>query len=109
MTGFMATGKIVSVSAAYTAAANTVRAGIVGKRIRLIGGMLNAGAAGCTFKWQDGAVDDLSGSITVAANGAILDKEVPGGLVETTDGKALIMNISAGAANGIIKVQEIRA
>ena len=109
MTGFMATGKVVSVSAAYTAAVNTVRAGIVGKRIRLIGGMLNAGAAGCTYKWQDGTETDLSGAITVAANGVILDKEAQGGLVETTDGKALIMNISAGAANGTIKVQEIRA
>ena len=104
-----AQGATQRISVSWTAGTVTVLAAVAGKKIRVLGGLVNAGAAGGTVKFQSkpsGAGADLTGVVTVAANGRLFDRIDPAGYAETVKGEALLAVVT-GAFDGILTVQKI--
>lgn len=84
--------------AATTSGDATVVAAVPGKRIRVVGYALVAGAA-VTVKWKSGA-NDITGSMALAANGGVSHPGDGAEPLETRPGEALILNLSAIATVG---------
>lgn len=109
MTCLEATGLVKSAPFDLAAAGNLVAA-VAGKRIRLLGAVLIAGAAGATFAVQTkpaGAGTNLIPPVTMAANAYMVWNLGGIGWTETAVGQALYCNLSAGALKGVIRYQEI--
>lgn len=76
-----------------TAGDNTIVAGVAGRRIQLVHYLLNPQGAVNLF-WRDGAGGAaLSGTIVFGAAG-FLDTGNAEGLLATSDGNALVLNLS---------------
>lgn len=105
---FGATGATERIVVAWAAATIDVKAAVAGKRIRVLGGLALAGAAGGTIKFQShGAGDtDLSGAITVGVNGALFDRVEEAGYLETAKGEGLRVVVT-GNFNGALLLQTI--
>lgn len=82
-------------------------AAVTAKSHVLLGGILVAGAAGASFKFQSGASTDLTGTMLLAANGVCVLPTVPDGYLNSAAGEKLNLVVSAGALNGVVTVQTI--
>jgi hypothetical protein len=76
----------------------TVVGAVTGKTIRVLGFWTVVGGA-TALQWKDGAAVDLSGSFALATNGGCAI-ENQFGIMDTTNGQALILNSSAAVAVG---------
>jgi hypothetical protein len=102
-----ATGNVSALVAAKTVPSGQLGTGF---RIRLLGGLLVAGAAGATIKFQsdNGTTQtDLTGGIVLGANGSLPIQPADIGYLETKEGEALTL-VCTGAVNGILRYQYIR-
>lgn len=83
---------------------NAIVAAVAGKRIRVIGYTIIAGAA-VTAKWRS-ATTDISGGMALAANGgaapsvSVLSPGGMFGVLQTEPGEALNLNLSDAVAVG---------
>ena len=75
---------------------NPIVTGVAGKSVRLLSYVLVATAA-VNCEWQDGGGATLSGAMNFAANGGV-SAASPTGLLMTTDGDHLVLNLSAATA-----------
>jgi hypothetical protein len=91
--GFDVSFASVSVAAS---GANPVIAAVTGKKIRVLSYTLVADGA-VTAKWRTAASADLSGAMSLAANGSLGSPLVP--LMETVAGEALTLTL--GGAVGV--------
>jgi hypothetical protein len=80
-------------------ASGLVVAGAVGLKIRVIGFFLNALAA-TAVKFQSNSTD-ISGTLSLAANGGAVVPPAPLGWFETVAGEALNLNISVATTVGV--------
>ena len=110
---FAGIGPIERIVVAWTAGTIDVKAAVTDaqgrtKKIRLLGGLVFAGASASTVKFQShaGADTDLSGVITVAANGVLLQRIDEAGQLETVAGEGLRVVVT-GAFNGVITLQYV--
>jgi len=102
-----ASGKVSRVVVAWTAATQTVKAAVTGKRLRVLGGLLFAGAAGGTIQFTYSTSDTaISGVMTIGNNGKLFDRIEPAGYCEGAAGEPL-RAIVTGAFNGVLLIQEI--
>lgn len=86
--------KFASISAA-TSGDNTVVAAVTGSRIKVVSYVLVA-AGLVTVKWKSGAATDLSGAMSLAANGGVAIPGQPSShIAQTAAGQALVLNLSA--------------
>ncbi len=89
--------------AAITAAAlgdNTAVAAVAGKRIKVSSYVLIASGA-VSVKWKSGAATDLSGAMAFAANGGLAPPAEPSAhVMQTAQGQALVLNLSAAVSVG---------
>lgn len=75
---------------------NTIVTAVSGKSIRLLSyGLVSTGTV--NVEWRTGTTTPLSGAMNFVANGGI-SLASPTGLMQTTDGAALTMNLSAATA-----------
>lgn len=85
---------------------NTIVAAVAGKKIKVTQYVMVATAA-VAPRWKSGASNNLSGAMSLAANGII---STPGGkvLMETVAGEALVLNLSSAVAvNGhLVYIEE---
>ena len=84
---------------------NTIIAAVAGKKLRLLGVVLVA-AGIVTVKIKSDSTD-LTGPMDMAANGT-LESHTAWGLLETSAGEALVLNLSSAAeVAGCLQYQEI--
>lgn len=103
---FEATGKISTAVVAVRTDASLEIAAVAGKRLRLLGGLLVAGAAGCTFAIYS-ELTAISGVMVLGANANMNSNLSEMGYCDTAVGQRLRIVASAGALNGVIRYQEI--
>jgi hypothetical protein len=86
-----------------TAGSNTIVAAQSGRRVRALGYVLVASAAG-TLQWQDGTGAALSGVMTLAVGTTLVAPDTapvagqPHGWFVTGQGQGLVLVLGAGAA-----------
>lgn len=68
--------------------------GMSGFSIRVRKWFIKAGSTGQTVQWKDESGVNLTGPLTLAAFDGIGESELAGGLMETTPGSGLVMNLS---------------
>jgi hypothetical protein len=93
--------------------ANTVVAAVAGRRLRVLGFILDA-AGVLTVTWQDGAANNLSGPLSLPANTPSLVAPIapavggsPYYWMITAPGQSLVLNLSAATACGGIVIYDI--
>lgn len=86
--------------------ANTIVAGVSGKRIRVLGFVLSFSGT-LNAQWQDSGTNNLSGPLYGVAGTVVAAPAVPpvvgsqpGWFDTTAQGQALVLNLSAGTAVG---------
>lgn len=90
--------------AAASSGDNTIVAAVTGKRIKVISYVVVAAGA-VTAKWKSGAGTDLSGAMSLAANGGV-SMAPPGAptgrraghLLQTASGAALVLNLGGAVS-----------
>ena len=104
---FAATGPISRV--VVTSSSVSCGGATTGKRWRVIGGLLVAGAAGATllFNTSSSTPTALTGTIVLGNNAPLILPESPVGYIESNTGEALLLAVSSGAVNGTVVVQEV--
>ena len=69
-------------------------------RVRVRKWILKAGSTGLTVQWKDEAGEGLTGPLCLAAYDGIGESEISGGLMQTTKGTGLVLNLSDSQAIG---------
>ena len=104
----LATGPISYVVVNSGVADNELKALVADRKWRLIGGFLVAGAAGATFVFDSNNVA-VSGIMILGNNGVFVIPPGAGfGYLEGTDSQNLALDVTAGALDGSLVLQEIK-
>ena len=92
-------GKTKKATFTTAAADTTVVAAVTSKRIKVISLVVNAGTTASVVKFESGTGgDDISGSLSLAANATVVLPEAPSGWFETDAGDLLNIEVTGGDA-----------
>lgn len=106
----LSSGDVKSIPVAAAADVAALVPAVAGQRIRVLGGILVAGAAGAAVKFISVGTEadtDLTGTLVIAANGELPIQPTGLGYFETIVGEPLKLACT-GALNGVLRYQYIR-
>lgn len=89
----------VKVEIAAASGDQTILSAISGKKIKVLGYVL-VSDTGTALRWESGGSTNISGNMTVAANGGVSAAPTEWGWMTTLDGESLVLNVGTASTVG---------